>query len=146
MVDDEIDVQEFLKMYLESLGWEVSIASSGAGALGELERRVYFLVVTDIAMPDMDGYDFISKIKEKRIDSQVVLMTGFGYNPQHTLIKINKNLRYPCLFKPFDRAKVAETVLKAWHVYNKVPVLSDTASPKGTRNPGKSDGTAKLPR
>ena len=37
-------------------------------------------------------------------------MTGFGYNPKHTLVKIYKTNRYPCLFKPFNRAKVAEAV------------------------------------
>lgn len=125
MVDDEADVLEFLKMYLASLGWEVVTALSVSAALNELEKQAYFLVLTDIAMPDMDGYEFMCIINEKRIASQVVLMTGFGYNPQHTLVKINKDLRYPCLFKPFDRAKVAETVLLAWHEYNKTHLSPD---------------------
>jgi DNA-binding NtrC family response regulator len=118
VVDDEADVLEFLRMYLESLGWEVTTAPSAAEAVRELERQPYFCVLTDIAMPDMDGYEFMCLIIEKHIASQVVLMTGFGYNPDHTLVKINKTLRYPCLFKPFDRAKVAETVLQAWHAFN----------------------------
>jgi DNA-binding NtrC family response regulator len=123
VVDDEADVLEFLTMYLTSLGWEVVTSRSASEALSELEKQAYFLVLTDIAMPDMDGYEFMCSINEKRIASQVVLMTGFGYNSQHTLVKINKDLRYPCLFKPFDRAKVAETVLLAWHTYN-TPRLS----------------------
>ena len=133
-VDDESDVLEFLKIYLESLGWEVTAASSVAQATSELEQRFYFLVLTDIAMPDMDGYEFISLIKQKQIESQVVLMTGFGYNPSHTLIKINKALRYPCLFKPFDRAKVADTVLKAWQEYNKELLPPDATSARPQEN------------
>ena len=126
MVDDEIDVQEFLRIYLGSKGWEVTTTSSVAEAFGEIERRNFFLVLTDIAMPDIDGYDFISTMKEKRMRCQVILMTGFGYNPQHTLIKINKSLKYPCLFKPFDRAKLAETVAKAWQEYYKAnPVVEN---------------------
>jgi DNA-binding NtrC family response regulator len=117
-VDDEEDVLEFLKIYLESLGWEVTTVSSTAEAFKELDERSYFLVLTDIAMPDMDGYEFISKIKEKNIPSQMALMTGFGYNPKHTLVKIYKTIRYPCLFKPFNRAKVAETVQNAWDQYH----------------------------
>ena len=105
-------------MYLSSLGWEVTTASSAAIALKELENNSFFLVMTDIAMPDMDGYEFISLVKQKLINSRLVLMTGFGYNPDHTLIKINKSIRHPCLFKPFDRAKVADTVLKAWQQYH----------------------------
>jgi DNA-binding NtrC family response regulator len=119
VVDDEADVLDFLTMYLSSLGWEVTTAPSAARALDELDKIPYFLVLTDIAMPDMDGYEFISCIKRKMIESQLVLMTGFGYNPDHTLIKINKSIRYPCLFKPFDQAKVAATVLNAWQTYNK---------------------------
>jgi two-component system, sensor histidine kinase SagS len=128
VVDDESDVLEYLKLHLESLGWQVTAVASVSQALRELERSLYFLVLTDIAMPDMDGYEFISLIKQKQIVSQVALMTGFGYNPRHTLIKINKELRYPCLFKPFDRTKVADTVLKAWQEYNREMLGPDAAS------------------
>jgi DNA-binding NtrC family response regulator len=96
----------------------VTTAGSVACALEGLNKGDYFCVLTDIAMPDMDGYEFVSCIKERHVASQVILMTGFGYNPNHTLIKINRSLRYPCLFKPFDRAKVSEVVLKAWQAYH----------------------------
>lgn len=118
-VDDELDVLDFLKMYLESLGWEVVTASSVADAIRELETNRFFLIFSDIAMPDMDGYEFVSTIKAKGVDSKIALMTGFGYNPNHTLIKLNKDVRHPVLFKPFDRARVADTVLKAWQEYHK---------------------------
>lgn len=118
VVDDECDVLDFLKIYLESQGWEVTTISSTAEAFKELDLRPYFLVLTDIAMPDMDGYEFISKIKEKQIPSQMALMTGFGYNPKHTLVKIYKTIRYPCLFKPFNRVKVTEAVQNAWNTYH----------------------------
>jgi CheY-like chemotaxis protein len=129
VVDDEEDVLEFLTMFLTSLGWSVTAASSAAKALEELEKNTYFLVLTDIAMPDMDGYEFVSCIKNKMISSQLVLMTGFGYNPDHTLIKINKSIRHPCLFKPFDRAKVTDTVFKAWQTYNQEFLDQENGSP-----------------
>lgn len=118
VVDDEADVLDFLKIFLESQGWEVTTISSTSGAFRELESTAYFLIITDIAMPDMDGYEFISSIKEKNIDSQMALMTGFGYNPKHTLVKIYKTIRYPCLFKPFNRVKVTEAVQNAWNIYH----------------------------
>jgi DNA-binding NtrC family response regulator len=121
VVDDEADVLEFLRMFLDSLGWEVTTAPSVAEAREKLDRGRYFLVLTDIAMPDMDGYEFMCYLQEKRVDSQVILMTGFGYNPHHTLVKINKSLHYPCLFKPFDRSKVAESILLAWNEYHSLP-------------------------
>ncbi len=118
IVDDEVDVLDFLKIYLESLGWEVTTVSTTEQAFTELDKQPYFLVLTDIAMPEMDGYEFISKIKEKNYPSQMALMTGFGYNPKHTLVKIYKTIRYPCLFKPFNRAKVAEAVQNAYSTYH----------------------------
>lgn len=132
-VDDEEDVLEFLKIYLESLGWEVTTISSTTDAFKELDAKSYFLVLTDIAMPDMDGYEFISKIKEKNIPSQMALMTGFGYNPKHTLVKIYKTIRYPCLFKPFNRVKVAETVQAAWDLYHQ-DMENNASSESGTQS------------
>jgi len=129
VVDDEADVLEFLRMFLESLGWEAATAPSAAEAVRELERNPYFCVLSDIAMPDMDGYEFMNLINEKRITSEVVLMTGFGYNPNHTLVKVNKNLRYPCLFKPFDRARVAATVQQAWQAYHGLSADKGGAKP-----------------
>lgn len=133
-VDDEEDVLEFLKIYLESLGWEVTTVSSTTEAFKVMEERPYFLVITDIAMPDMDGYEFISVIKEKKIPSQMALMTGFGYNPKHTLVKIYKTIRYPCLFKPFNRVKVAETVQNAWNLYHE-DIENSTESENGAEKP-----------
>jgi two-component system, sensor histidine kinase SagS len=119
IVDDEADVLDFLNIYLGSLGWEVTLASSTNDAFALLEKTTYFLVITDIAMPEMDGYEFIGNLKTMGIPSQVLLMTGFGYNPKHTLVKIYKTTRYPCLFKPFNRAKLSEAVRDAYDLYHK---------------------------
>jgi two-component system, sensor histidine kinase SagS len=129
IVDDEADVLDFLKIYLDSLGWEVVLAATSAQAFTLLETTTFFLVITDIAMPEMDGYEFISALREKGIPSQVVLMTGFGYNPKHTLIKIYKSSKTPCLFKPFNRAKLSETVQLMYSEYH--AGLTGDAAPNG---------------
>jgi len=118
IVDDEVDVLDFLKIYLESLGWEITIVSSTDEAFVVLADTAFFLILTDIAMPEMDGYEFINQIKDRAIPSQLALMTGFGYNPKHTLVKIYKTNRYPCLFKPFNRNKVSEAVQSAYALYH----------------------------
>ncbi len=120
ILDDEEDVLDFLKIYLGSLGWETTLASTTKEAFAYLETEKFFLVITDIAMPEMDGYEFIGKLKDKAIPSQVLLMTGFGYNPKHTLVKIYKTSRYPCLFKPFNRVKLTEAVQDAYDAYHAV--------------------------
>ena len=134
VVDDEEDVLDFLKLFLESLGWEATTISSTGEAFHILEQKTFFLVLTDIAMPEMDGYEFISQIKAKGIPSQLALMTGFGYNPKHTLIKIYKTNRYPCLFKPFNRVKVSEAVEQAWKEYH-TDLLPPSETPGPDRDP-----------
>jgi DNA-binding NtrC family response regulator len=119
VVDDEVDVLEFVRIYLESMGWEVKATSSVAEAFEELAKLPYFLVITDIAMPEMDGYEFINAIKTLGYGCQFALMTGFGYNPKHTLVKIYKTVKYPCLFKPFNREKVMMAVKEAFELYHK---------------------------
>lgn len=121
IVDDEPDVLNLLKIYLESHKWKVITVSSPSQALNKLEKKVFFLILTDIAMPSTDGYEFINEIKEKGVPSQIILITGFGYNPKHTLVKINKKYNYPIFFKPFEfkKPKLKETVLRAWEEYHK---------------------------
>jgi len=138
IVDDEVDVLEFLRIYLETMGWEVSVASSVTEAFEELEKLPYFLVITDIAMPEMDGYEFISAIKAKGCECRFALMTGFGYNPKHTLVKIYKTVKYPCLFKPFNREKVVEAVKEAHELYHNAIDGDSTAKADGSDANGDS--------
>lgn len=121
IVDDELDVLQLLKFYLESQSWNVTIVKSPSQAFECIENKPFFLVITDIAMPDMDGYEFISEMKDKGIPSRIALMTGFGYDPRHTLVKISKKYQYPVLFKPFElkKASLRDTVQNEWEVYHK---------------------------
>lgn len=119
VVDDEEDVLDFLGIFLGSLGWSVTSVSSSLRALEEVGRREYFLVITDIAMPDMDGYEFVTTLRRREAACRVALMTGFGYNPKHTLVKINRSMRCPFYFKPFDRTKLAEGVQQSWIDYHR---------------------------
>jgi DNA-binding NtrC family response regulator len=118
VVDDEIEILEFIKMFLESLHWQVDTASSIEEAFSYLHAAPYFLVLSDIAMPDLDGYEFVNKLREEHITSEIALMTGFGYNPNHTLVRIRRSMRCPFFFKPLDRIKLAAGVQSAWNDYH----------------------------
>jgi DNA-binding NtrC family response regulator len=118
IVDDEKDVLEFLKFDVELLSWLPVTAHSTALAFEALKSSSFFCILTDIAMPDMDGYEFIAEVHRLSIQSEIILMTGFGYNPNHTLVKLNRFRHYPCLFKPFNRPKLAETIQAAYTSYH----------------------------
>lgn len=63
VLDDEIDSLEMLKAVLEQEGAQVTTASSGAKALRMLAESQYDLLISDIGMPDMDGYTFMRNVR-----------------------------------------------------------------------------------
>ena len=63
VVDDEPDTRELLKQGLEYCGATVSLAGSAAAALAALERNVPDVLISDIGMPGIDGYDLIRQIR-----------------------------------------------------------------------------------
>ena len=118
IVDDESDVLEFLQLFLETNGYQVTTTDSCTQAIDFVRTQDFFLVITDIAMPEMDGYEIISEMTRIKARTCYVVMTGFGYNPKHTLVRIEEDHSCPCLFKPFNRAKVLEVVAKAFERYS----------------------------
>ena len=63
VVDDEPDARELIVAVLKGGGAEVVAVESGSEALAELERQPFHAMVSDIGMPDMDGYELIKKIR-----------------------------------------------------------------------------------
>lgn len=78
VVDDEQDYCDVLKMILNDKGYEVNTCNNGVEALRMLEANAYDLVITDLRMPVMDGYELLLEIKNRKIDVEVILLTAFG--------------------------------------------------------------------
>ena len=62
-VDDEADARELMRAILTQCGAEVTVAATARAALAALERARFDVLVSDIAMPDEDGYDLIRKVR-----------------------------------------------------------------------------------
>jgi CheY-like chemotaxis protein len=63
IIDDELDAREMLASLLSSCGASVATADSARGGLLALEKRRFDVIVSDIGMPDEDGYDFIERVR-----------------------------------------------------------------------------------
>jgi CheY-like chemotaxis protein len=61
----------------------------------------YDVIVADIRLPDMNGYELMMKLREVADYVPLVLMTGFGYDPGHTILKARKEGLQFVLYKPF---------------------------------------------
>jgi CheY-like chemotaxis protein len=63
VVDDEVDTCELLQFILEGCGAQVQTASSAAAALEAVAAEVFDVMISDIGMPDEDGYSLLAKVR-----------------------------------------------------------------------------------
>lgn len=85
VVDDDAGVCQSLKELLEAEHCCIETAASGVYALQWLERRQFDVVLTDVVMPDMDGYELYQTVKKSMPTLPVVLMTAFNYDKDHII-------------------------------------------------------------
>src|SRR6186713_1976828 len=78
IVDDEPGVRSALGGVLRDEGYNVDAVDSGEACLERLARQAYDVVVLDIWLPGMDGLATLSRMRERSIDSQVVIISGHG--------------------------------------------------------------------
>lgn len=76
LVDDDIDHLHFISMLLESEGFDVSTALGGIKALETLKHNKFNLMITDFNMPEINGVELATKVKEQHSDMRIVLVTG----------------------------------------------------------------------
>ena len=78
VVDDEPAAQQAIADMLEDVGHEVLMARSGLGAMVDLLDQCYDLLITDIVMPELDGWELITLVREKRPKMPVIAISGGG--------------------------------------------------------------------
>jgi DNA-binding NtrC family response regulator len=78
LIDDELDFLEAMSERMTAQGMEVSTASSADAALKIIETDSFDAIILDFQMPGMDGMQALKAIKEKRPESQIILLTGYA--------------------------------------------------------------------
>ncbi len=102
VAEDEEIIRETVQGVLAQRGCIVDAAYDGGMAIEMLNSNPrYDLVVSDIKMPKSSGYDVFAAAKAKSEDTQVILMTAFGYDPNHAVVRANKEGLSAVLYKPF---------------------------------------------
>jgi CheY-like chemotaxis protein len=110
LLDDEFDIITSLKQLLEKLGFQVFGFTDPLLALEhfQINSKQYDLVISDLRMPQMNGYEFVKKIKEIRLDIKIILMTAFGINNAEfrkilKSVEIDEFVKKPISFKDLAR-------------------------------------------
>ncbi len=100
VVDDEVGMGESLRLLLGKQGYEVWTACSGAAALQEMRSRPFDLVITDLVMDQVNGYDILDFVNRERLNIPVVVLTGLG--SVDAAVKALKHGAYDYIVKPFE--------------------------------------------
>jgi two-component system response regulator PilR (NtrC family) len=98
VVDDERSILLLLKEALSQWGYQVTVASSAAEALGLLKSELFDALITDIRMPDMSGLELLREVKKQDESIEVVMMTG--YPTIASAVQALKEGAYDYLSKP----------------------------------------------
>jgi DNA-binding NtrC family response regulator len=78
IVDDEEDLRDVLEHQLKPLGCSIELAVNGREAFAKVEAARFDAILSDISMPEMNGLEFLAKVRERGIDTPFVILTGFG--------------------------------------------------------------------
>ena len=108
VVDDEEPVRETLAEMLVAVNHQVELAGSGHEAVEKLRRGGFDFVFTDLAMPEMDGWETARVIRKHWPGLKIVLVTGYG--PTTTPPPGEEDLVDAIIGKPFDFTQVGSTL------------------------------------
>jgi two-component system response regulator PilR (NtrC family) len=111
IVEDEKNMNEVLKILLEGEGYDVTSAFDGYEGSEIIKKDIFDLVITDINMPGMDGFDILRIVKELSPDTIVVMITAFGTT--ESAIEAMKLGAYDYIDKPFKIDEIRLIVKKA---------------------------------
>ncbi len=112
VADDEAMMRNLLLKILEIEGYKVTLASSATEALEKLRIEKFDLLVSDVKMPGMNGFELLTKVKSEWPDMAVIVMTGYGdaYTVKEALTKGADEY----LSKPFKSHEVSLIIERAY--------------------------------
>lgn len=111
-VDDEANILNSLKRLFRPLGYRIFTAEGGAAGLQVFEQNAIDLVISDMRMPEMNGAEFLEKVRAKWPDTVRILLTGYA-DVGSTIAAINKGEIYRYIAKPWDDNDIVLTVKHA---------------------------------
>jgi HD-like signal output (HDOD) protein len=109
LVDDEINILKSLKRVFVDTEYEIYTANDGISALEILEQEEISLIISDMRMLGMDGYQLLEKVKEQYPKVFRLILSGYA-DEALVLNSLKKNIAKLYLYKPWDNEELLTTV------------------------------------
>jgi len=111
IIDDDDSIRDTLTNYLKKQNYEVLSAENGAMGINLVERELPDIVITDIKMPEMNGFEVLKKVKDLDPDIHVIIITAF--DDMHSTVKAMQQGAYDYIEKPLEIDRLKITIKRA---------------------------------
>lgn len=108
IVDDDENIREVLTTILEDEGYIVQSVGTATDAIAETEKKFYNLALIDIRLPDMEGVELLTTMKDTTPKIRKIIITGYP-TLQNSVESVNKGAD-AYIIKPFNVKKVLKTI------------------------------------
>lgn len=111
VIDDIQETREFIKFILEEAGYKIVEAEDGADGLKKAQREPFDLIITDLAMPGMDGYTLVQQLKNSRPvgETLIIVASALGNLKEMFDIGVKTGIQ-DFIEKPFMAEELVEKV------------------------------------
>ncbi len=113
VVDQDMAARDDAHNLLGQMGCEVEAVQNATEGCAMLRNYHYDVVLTDIRLSDANGYECFRRLREINSHVPIIMMTGFGYDASHSIVKARQEGLKAVLYKPFRRAQMLDEVEKA---------------------------------
>ena len=108
IIDDDENIRKALAAILEEEGYMVDTAETAKQAIEKTDKNIYNLALIDMRLPDMEGIELLTKMKDTTPKMRKVIVTG--YPTLHNAIEAVNRGADAYILKPFDVEKVLATI------------------------------------
>jgi len=102
VADDKEEIRQTLDTLLSQAGCTVMAVDNGLDAVRLAQSQNFDVVLTDIRMPGKTGYEVFTEIHKAKPDMPIIMMTGYGYDEAHCIVRAKQEGLANTLYKPFE--------------------------------------------
>jgi signal transduction histidine kinase len=111
LIEDELHLRDNLQLLLQTAGYQVTTAATGVQGIQQIQEQAFDLVITDLVMPGLDGFQVMDYLRVHSPETVVVVITG--YVSAESAIKALRKGAYDYLAKPLDVDLMHSVVARA---------------------------------